>query len=62
MHFECHFFPYIQDQIFKNGGGHQSDKNQHIAKKSTTRMRDPLGTIPMKYKKNPLKTVGGDTF
>ena len=56
------FFPYIQDQIFKNGEVHQGAKNQYIAKKSTSRMRGPLGMIPMQYQKNPLKTVGGDTF
>ena len=54
------FFPYVQDQIFKNGEVHQSAKNLHIAKKSTTRM--PIGMIPMQYEKNSLKTVGGDTF
>ena len=56
------FFPNIQDQIFENGEVRRGAKNRHIAKKSTSRMRAPLGMIPMQYKKNQFKTVGEDRF
>ena len=60
--FKMSIFPYIQYQIFRNGDGRQSAKKRHIAMQSTSQMRDPLEMCSMQYKKNPLKTVGVDTF
>ena len=41
------FFPYTQDQIFENGEVRRGTKNRHIAKKSTSLMRPPLGMFSM---------------
>ena len=47
--FKMSVFPYIQDQILRNGDGRQSAKKRHIAMQSTNQMRKLLEMFSMQY-------------